>query len=138
MSELEPRERRERRVAEISFTDRELDVMGVLWEHGPATVAEVRSALQDELAYTTVLTVLRILEEKAYVGHTAEGKAHRYHPLVGREAAGESAVRKLVRKVFGGSRELLFTHLVSDRDLSDDELQRLRRLLDDRLERGEP
>ena len=118
---------------EISFTDRELDVMTVLWEHGPATVAEVREALDDELAYTTVLTMLRVLEEKGHVGHTEEGRAHRYHPLVEREAAGESAVRRLTRKLFGGSPELLLTHLVSDRDLSEEELRRMRELLDDRL-----
>src|SRR5438309_1515448 len=54
----------------ISFTDRELDVMSVLWDAGSATVAEVRERLSDDLAYTTVLTVLRTLEQKGYVGHT--------------------------------------------------------------------
>ena len=76
----------------ISFTDRELDVMAVLWERGPSTVAEVRAALEDELAYTTVLTVLRTLEDKRYVGHEEEGRAYRYHALVAREAAGRSAL----------------------------------------------
>ena len=123
---------------EISFTDRELDIMTVLWETGPATVAEVREALADELAYTTVLTMLRVLEEKGHVGHTEEGRAHRYHPLVEREEAGESAVRRLTRKLFGGSPELLLTHLVSDRDLSEDELLRMRRLLDQRLREVDP
>jgi BlaI family transcriptional regulator, penicillinase repressor len=118
---------------EISFTDRELDIMGVLWAHGPATVAEVRERLDEDLAYNTVLTMLRILEDKGFVWHTAEGRAHRYHPLVERAEAGQSAVRKLVRKVFGGSRELMLTELVSDRDLTDDELRRLRGLLDRRL-----
>lgn len=118
---------------EIAFTDRELDVMGVLWDLGSATVAEVRERLPDELAYTTVLTVLRTLEEKGYVGHVEEGKAYRYHPLVAREAAGESAVRRLVRKLFKGSPEALLTQLVSDRDLTDEELRSLRRLLDERL-----
>lgn len=121
---------------EISFTERELDVMGVLWEEGTATVAEVRERLSDRLAYTTVLTVLRILEEKGYVGHTEEGKAYRYHPLVDRSAAGRSAVRRLVRKVFRGSPELLLTQLVSDRELSEEELERMRALLDRRLEKG--
>lgn len=119
------------------FTDRELDVMAVLWESGSATVAEVRDALRDDLAYTTVLTVLRTLEEKGYVDHIGEGKAHRYRPLVARERAGRSAVRRLVDKVFGGSPELLLTHLVSDKDLSAAELKRMRKLLDDRLREGE-
>ena len=61
-----------------SFTDRELDVMAVLWDRGPSTVAEVRENLEDPLAYTTVLTVLRTLETKGYVSHEEEGKAHRY------------------------------------------------------------
>lgn len=119
---------------EISFTDRELDVMAVLWELGTATVAEVQERLPDELAYTTVLTVLRTLEEKGHVAHHEEGRAYRYYPLVAREAAGESALRRVVRKLFRGSPELLLTQLVSDRDLSEEELQRLRRILDERLE----
>src|SRR5512142_1573561 len=119
---------------EVAFTDRELDVMGVLWEVGSATVAEVRHRLDDELAYTTVLTVLRTLEEKAYVAHEEEGKAYRYSPLVAREAAGNSALRRLVRKVFRGSPELLLTQLVSDRGLSRDELERMRELLEERLD----
>ena len=117
----------------IAFTDRELDVMAVLWELGSATVAEVRERLSDELAYTTVLTVLRTLEEKRYVDHTEEGRAHRYRPLVGRDAAGASALRRIVQKLFAGSPELLLTHLVADRKLSERELRRMRKLLDDRL-----
>ena len=118
---------------DVLFTDRELDVMGVLWERGPSTVAEVREGLEDELAYTTVLTVLRTLEAKGHVGHEEEGKAHRYRALVERGRAGRSAVRRLVEKLFQGSPELLLTQLVSDRDLSDDEIRRLRRLLKQRL-----
>jgi predicted transcriptional regulator len=119
---------------EIVLYDRELEVMEVLWGRGPATVAEVREALEDEMAYTTVLTVLRRLEEKGYVGHEEEGRAHRYHALVERQAAGSSALRRLTKKLFRGSPELLLTELVSDRDLSEAELLRLRELLDQRLE----
>ena len=115
------------------FGDRELDVMAVLWEHGAATVAEVRERLADDLAYNTVLTVLRTLEDKGHVGHEEEGRAYRYFPLVDREAAGTSALGRIVGKLFGGSRELLLTQLVSDRRLGRDELERMRRLLDERL-----
>lgn len=111
--------------------------MAVLWELGSGTVAEVQARLPDRLAYTTVLTVLRTLEEKGHVGHEEEGRAYRYFPLVEREAAGESAVRRMVRKLFRGRPELLLTQLVSDRDLSEEELKRLRRLLDERLGAGE-
>ena len=122
----------------IAFTDRELDVMSVLWDIGPATVADVRERIADELAYTTVLTVLRTLEQKGYVGHTEDGRAHRYKPLVKREVAGRTALRRLVEKVFDGSPELLLTQLVSDKNLSDEELRRLRKLLADRLREKKP
>jgi predicted transcriptional regulator len=117
----------------VSFTDRELDVMAVLWERSSATVAEVRERLADELAYTTVLSVLRTLEDKGHVGHRGEGKAHRYFPLVERRVAGRSALARLIDTVFNGSPELLLTQLVSDRDLSEEQIKRLRRLLDARL-----
>ena len=117
----------------ISFTDRELDVMALLWDRGSATVAEVRERLPDDLAYTTVLSVLRTLEEKGHVGHRGEGKAHRYFPLVERRVAGRSALARLIDTVFNGSPELLLTQLVSDRDLTDDQIKNLRRLMDARL-----
>lgn len=116
-----------------SFTDRELDVMAVLWRLSSGTVAEVRDQLADPLAYTTVLTVLRTLEAKGYVRHEGEGKAHRYFPTVAREAAGTSGVQRLVDTVFAGSAEALLTHLVSDARLSRDKLARMRALLDERL-----
>jgi len=122
----------------IAFTDRELDVMSVLWEVGPATVAEVRERIADDLAYTTVLTILRTLEQKGYVSHTEDGRAHRYKPLVKREVAGRTALRRLMDKVFDGSPELLLTQLVSDKNLRDEELRRLRRLLAGRLREKKP
>jgi predicted transcriptional regulator len=118
---------------EIRFTARELDVMSVLWERGPSTVAEVRKALDDTLAYTTVLTVLRILEEKGHVAHTTEGRAHRYRPLVERAAAGGSALKRVTQRLFGGSPELLLTRLVEDEELTHEELERMRDLLALRL-----
>jgi BlaI family transcriptional regulator, penicillinase repressor len=121
---------------EVVFTDREMDVMNVLWELGAGTVAQVRARLADDLAYTTVLTVLRTLEEKGYVDHLEEGKAYRYRPLVARRDASASALRRVLRKVFDDSPELLMTHLVSDRGLSDEELRRMRALLDERLGPG--
>jgi BlaI family transcriptional regulator, penicillinase repressor len=121
---------------DIQFTDRELDVMGVLWEQGAATVAEVKDSLADDLAYTTVLTILRTLEEKGYVAHDEEGRAHRYRPLVERNKAEKSAVTKLVKKLFKGSPELLLTQLVADRKLSADDLKRMRKLIDEQLKKG--
>jgi BlaI family transcriptional regulator, penicillinase repressor len=109
--------------------------MNVLWDGGDATVAEVQERLADRLAYTTVLTILRTLEDKGHVGHVEEGRAYRYHPLVDRAAAGASAVRRLVRKLFSGQPELLLTQLVADRAVSEADLERMRRLLDERVPR---
>ena len=123
----------ERSEREAIFTERELDVMDILWRRGSGTVGEVQDQLSDELAYTTVLTILRTLEEKEFVGHETEGRAYRYYPLVEKQEAQESHVHRLVRKLFSGSPGLLMTQLVADRDIPRDELERLRKLLDERL-----
>jgi predicted transcriptional regulator len=121
----------------VVFTDRELDVMAVLWDHGPSTVADVRDRIADHLAYTTVLTILRTLEEKGHVAHAEEGRAYRYRALVERGEARVSALDRLRTKLFSGSTELLLAHLVADQELSDKELERIRMLLDERLGGGE-
>ena len=115
------------------FGERELDVMGVLWETGSATVTEVRDRLPADLAYTTVLTILRNLEAKGFVRHEGEGKAHRYFPRVARKTAGRSAVAKLIDKMFAGDAAMLVSHLVSDHPLSGEELKRLHAALGERL-----
>ena len=115
------------------FGERELDVMGVLWDTGSATVAEVRDKLPADLAYTTVLTILRNLEAKGFVRHEGEGKAHRYFPLVARKTAGRSAVARLIDKLFGGDPSMLVSHLVSDQRLSADELRKLHATLGEHL-----
>ncbi len=121
---------------DIVFTGRELDVMAVLWQEGASTVAEVRARLDDSLAYTTVLTVLRTLEAKGHVTHETDGKAHRYSAAVARDAAGRSALGRIVDKIFGGSRELLLAQLVDGRGIDDAELARLRHVLNERLAEG--
>jgi predicted transcriptional regulator len=116
-----------------NLTEAELRLMDVLWEKGAATVGEVADALPDDLdlAYNTVLTTLRILEEKGYVEHTKskEGRAFVYRALVGRDEAGRSAVRYLVTKFFRNSPELLVLNLLEDEELSEKELGRIRNLL---------
>jgi BlaI family transcriptional regulator, penicillinase repressor len=124
-------------MSEPSFTDRELDVMAILWERGDATVPEVREAMTDDLAYTTVQTVLRTLESKGYVTHAEEGRFHRYRPLVAKEDAGKSALTRVVSKLFSGSPELLLSQLVSQRGVTDEQVRRMRKLLDTRLRQGE-
>lgn len=120
----------------IRFTERELDIMQVLWESGPATVAQVREALEDSLAHNTVLTMLKVLEDKGFVRRNSENRAHRFEPLVPRDQAGASALRRVTAKLFGGSSEELVLRLVDAENLDDAEIARLRDLLDRRL-RGE-
>lgn len=113
------------------FTDRELDLMVVLWDRGASTVAEVRDALTDDLAHTTVHTMLGILVDKGFAERVEEGRGHRYRAIVAREDAGTSAVRRVIDKLFGGSRELLLTHLARDASFSESEARKLRALLDE-------
>src|SRR6187551_294315 len=121
---------------DIYLTDREADVMQVLWDHGPSVVNEVKEQLHDELAYTTVLTILRTLEQKGYVKHEEEGRVHRYFAAVKETAARKSALRHLTGKLFKGSAELLFTHLVTDQKLSKDQIQRMRDVLAESTGKG--
>lgn len=111
---------------ELSLGDRELDVMAVLWELGDGTVAEVRERLPADLAYTTVLTILRKLEAKGLVRHTVEGKAHRYIPRVAQKNARRTVLGRLIDKLFDGSPEQLLAHLVDDHDLTPVQVRRMR------------
>ena len=116
-----------------NLTDAELRLMDVVWEKGEATVAEVADALPRELglAYNTVLTTLRILEEKGFVRHTKakEGRAFVYRALVDRDQASRTAVRQLVSRFFRNSPELLVLNLLEDEQLSGRELARIRKLV---------
>ncbi len=114
---------------ETHFSERELDVMSVLWREGSGTVAEVREALDPELGYTSVLKFLQILEEKGHVRHEQEGRAYRYFPVTPAETAGRSALGRVVEKIFHGSAELTLARLVKDRPVSPEELERMRKIL---------
>jgi predicted transcriptional regulator len=124
-------------MADISFTPRELDVMSILWRRGSATVNEVRDDLGEELAYTSVLSALQTLEEKGFVRHEPEGRAYRYHPTVEVEEAGGSAMARIRNAIYQGSAELMLAQLVSDRGLKREELERMKRLLNERLREEE-
>jgi predicted transcriptional regulator len=115
----------------LNLTEAELRLMQILWDSGPATVTEVARALPRRLslAYNTVLTTLRILEQKGYVTHDKRGRAHVYAPLVDREAAQRSAVRHLLSRFFDGSPGLLVMNLLEDEKLDAAELERLKRLI---------
>ncbi|KAA6465298.1 BlaI/MecI/CopY family transcriptional regulator [Acidobacteria bacterium AB60] len=117
----------------LNLTGAELRLMDIVWDKGTATVGEVAEALRGEpvLAYNTVLTTLRILEEKGYLRHTKsrEGRAFVYRAVVGRKQASQNALREVVRGFFRNSPELLVLHLLDDADLSPQELRKIRNLL---------
>ena len=106
--------------------------MTVLWRLGPSTVNDVLAALQDQLAHTTVLTILRNLESKRCVRHKADGRAHRYEATVQQDSVRRSAVRQLADSLFRGSAsDLLLAQLSSERKLSADQLRRIQAILDE-------
>ena len=119
------------------FTNRELDVMAVLWRQGSGTVAEVREALEETAGYTTVLKLLQILEEKGAVRHQQEGRAYRYIPVADAARAGDSALQRLLDTVFQGSSEMALARLVEAAPPRPEELARMRALLDELAEAEE-
>jgi predicted transcriptional regulator len=115
---------------DLHLTERELDIMSVLWDLGEATVTEVRDRVDPDLAYTSVSTMIRMLEMKGYVSHRrGEGKTHVYFPVIDAEAAGESALSRVLNKIYGGSPIKLLAQLVEHKKLSEKELDRMRELL---------
>ncbi len=115
-----------------TLTDAELRLMEVIWRAGAASAAEVLYALPDaDLAYTTVLNTLRILEGKGYLRHTKEGKAFIYHPLVDRNEASRTAVQQLLNRFFGNSPGLLVSNLIKDEQLDKRDLRQLKKLIEE-------
>lgn len=112
--------------------------MEVLWQRGEATVAEVVEALPKRLAlaYSTVLTTMRILEQKGYVRHTEEGRAYVYHPLIDRNQARRSAVQYVVSRFFNNSPELLMLNILENEAIDADELERLKAMIKNAQEDG--
>jgi predicted transcriptional regulator len=114
-----------------TLTEAELRLMDVLWQRGSATVQEVLDSLpaNQPLAYNSVLTTIRILEKKGYLGHTKDGRAYIYKPIVERQDATRSEVRHLISRFFKDSHEMLVLNILEDESIDADELRRLRGLL---------
>jgi predicted transcriptional regulator len=114
-----------------TLTESELRLMNVLWVRGPSTVNDVVASLPDDvdLAYSTVLTTLRILEEKGYLRHAKEGRAFVYHPVADRQEVSRNAVRYVLNRFFGDKRDELVLSILNDEDVSDTELKRLKTLI---------
>jgi predicted transcriptional regulator len=115
----------------VTLTEAELRIMDALWQKGPGTVQQVLDWLPPEpaLAYNSVLTTVRILEKKGYVGHLKDGRAHVYQPLVDQQEASRSEIRHLVSRFFRNSHEALLLNILRDEDLNEGELKRLREML---------
>jgi predicted transcriptional regulator len=112
----------------ITLTQAELRLMKILWDRGESTVAEMVAAISadEALAYTSVLTTVRILETKGYVSHRQEGRAFLYSSCIGEIEASRSEVRHVLQRFFGNSRERLLLSLLGDDEISPGELSRLK------------
>jgi len=112
----------------ITLTQAELRLMKVLWSRGESTVAEMVDAVADDgaLAYTSVLTTIRILEKKGYVRHRQDGRAFLYSACIGELEASRTEVRHVLQRFFGNSGERLLLSMLGDGELSPDELRRLK------------
>jgi predicted transcriptional regulator len=111
-----------------TLTEAELRLMKILWRRGESAVTDLVADLPEgeALAYNSVLTTIRILEQKGYVDHRQEGRAFVYRPCVAEHEASRSEVRHVLNRFFGNSRERLLLTLLGDEDLSPEELERLK------------
>jgi len=116
-----------------TLTEAELRIMNVLWQKGSASVQQILDGLPKKLslAYNSVLTTVRILEKKGYVKHVKDGRAHIYLPLIGRKEATRFEIRHLVNRFFENSHELLVMNILRDAAIDEEELRRLRKMLDE-------
>lgn len=116
----------------ITLTEAELRLMKVLWLRGESAVGDLVAAMPvgAPLAYNSVLTTIRILEQKGYVQHRQEGRAFVYSASVAEHDAGKSEIRHMMRRFFGNSRERLLLSLLGDEEITHEELQRLKSAID--------
>jgi predicted transcriptional regulator len=112
----------------ITLTEAELRLMKILWDRGEMVVSELVAAMPEgaALAYNSVLTTIRILEQKGYVKHRQEGRAFVYRTCVAEAEASRSEIRHMVQRFFGNSRERLLLSLLEDEEIAPEELKRLR------------
>jgi predicted transcriptional regulator len=112
----------------ITLTEAELRLMKMLWQRGESAVGELVAAMPQgsSLAYNSVLTTIRILEQKGYVHHRQEGRAFLYSPSIAEHEASKTEVRHIMQRFFGNSRERLLLSLLGDDEITADELRRLK------------
>ena len=119
-----------------TFTDKELEIMRVIWERGEATAKEIQEALPGERHYNSVLTFIRVLERKGHLTHRAEGKAHVYRARARPEKAQGRVLSHLIEQVFGGSAAAMVLHLVETGDLTEEDLREVREQMAARSQAG--
>jgi BlaI family transcriptional regulator, penicillinase repressor len=109
-----------------TFTDKELEIMQVIWELGEATARQIQERLPGEPHYNSVLTIIRVLERKAHLTHRVAGRAYVYRARVNKNRSRRRVLSHLVKHVFGGSASALVLHLVETGDLTDEDLREIR------------
>ena len=116
---------------QTKLTDAELRLMNIVWDLAPISVQGVVDALpaDHDLAYSTVLTTMRILEEKGFLSHTKEGRAFVYHAVIAREDASRGALKYVLDRFFGSKPELLVQNILGGDDLSKKELAKLKKMI---------
>lgn len=114
-----------------TLTEAELKLMKLLWQRGESAVSDLVAAIPSEeaLAYNSVLTTLRILEQKGYVDHRQEGRAFIYAPAVAEREASRSEIRHVLSRFFGNSREQLVLSLLGDDEVSPEEIARMKQAI---------
>jgi len=127
------RRREERKLGEL-----ELRIMNVLWQRGPSTVREVLEALsvRPRPAYTTVLTMMRLMYEKGYLDRREQGRAHVYQAKLRERPTKGTLLKGLIDSAFGGSAEALMVRLIEDEKLSPEEIERVKKLIAEHERRG--
>ena len=115
-----------------TLTEAELRLMKILWRRGESAVTDLVAAMPDgePLAYNSVLTTIRILEQKGYVAHRQEGRAFVYRPCIAESEARKSEVKHVLNRFFGNSRERLLLSLLGDGEISAEELKRLKEVIE--------
>ncbi len=122
----------------ITLTEAELRLMRVFWQRGECSVAEVVDAIDEPLAYTSVLTTVRVLKDKGYLTHRQEGRAYLYTACVAEHEASRSEIRHVLQRFFGNSRESLLVSLLGDDEVTPEELARLKRAIESAADDTQP
>src|SRR5215510_7442790 len=120
------------RTASKTFTEKELEIMQVIWELGEATARQIQERLPDDRHYNSVLTIIRVLERKGHLAHRVEGKAHVYRARQQPAKSRSRVLSQLIGQVFGGSASSLVLHLVETGDLTENDLREIRQRIADR------